>query len=161
MDLMAHTIVFVLLSLFFVSSVRTEEGFISIDISEKGLDFVKDSLIEKAVSSLTGFPLPQIEKAVKIAVIGNVQIILSDITINRIDVPTSIIKSGETGITIVVSGATANLSLAWRYSYSTWLLPIAISDKGDAFVQVYINSSAIIFAFFFIPQSVNLSCIFH
>lgn len=135
---MANTIVCMLLSLFFVSSVRsTEEGFISIDVSEKGLDFVKDSLIEKAVSSLTRFPLPQIEKAVKIAVIGgNVQIILSDITINRIDVPSSIIKSGETGITIVASGATANLSLAWRYSYSTWLLPIAISDKGDAFVQV-------------------------
>lgn len=37
---------------------------------------------------------------------------------------------------IVVSGATANLTLDWKYSYSTWLIPISISDKGSAFVEV-------------------------
>ncbi|XP_022716828.1 putative BPI/LBP family protein At1g04970 isoform X2 [Durio zibethinus] len=36
----------------------------------------------------------------------------------------------------VASGASANLSMDWRYSYKTWLVPIAISDRGTATVQV-------------------------
>lgn len=113
-----------------------DEGYISLQVSEKGLDFVKDLVVKEALSSLTPLHLPQVEKAVKIPLLGKVQIVLSNITINHIDLPSSVIKTGQSGITIATSSATANLSMAWRYSYSSWLLPIAVSDQGDASIQV-------------------------
>ncbi|KAF8414183.1 hypothetical protein HHK36_002182 [Tetracentron sinense] len=137
---MANPIFFVFIALFFVPAntqlKSTEEGFISISISDRGLDFAKGLLIDKAISSLTPLQLPQIEKSVKIPFVGHVHIVLSNITIYRIDVSSSYVKPGDTGIAIVASGATSNLSMNWYYSYSTWLVPIAISDKGNASVQV-------------------------
>ncbi|KAM7504233.1 hypothetical protein LguiB_003137 [Lonicera macranthoides] len=142
-SLMAFTVTLILLRLLLISSSyahvqsqSTEEGFISIYISDKGLDFVKDLLINKAVTSLVPLQLPQIEKSAKIPVVGSVDMVLSNVVIDQVDVSSSIVKPGETGITIVASGATAHLSMEWKYSYSTWLLPISISDNGVASVQV-------------------------
>ncbi|KAF2284848.1 hypothetical protein GH714_031201 [Hevea brasiliensis] len=61
---------------------------------------------------------------------------LSNITIYEIDVLSSFVKPGDTGIAIVASGATCNLSMSWYYQYSTWLLPVEIADRGNASVQV-------------------------
>lgn len=113
-----------------------EESFISAVVSEKGLNFVKDLLIEKAVKTLTPLRLPDIEEYVKIPVVGSVRMAASNITLLSIDVSSSTAQPGESGIAIVTSGATANLTMDWMYSYSTWLVPIEISDKGSAFVQV-------------------------
>lgn len=63
--------------------------------------------------------------------------LLSNITIFHVDIASSYVNTGETGIVLVASGATANLSMNWQYSYRTWLVPIAITDDGDASVQVY------------------------
>ncbi|XP_057978017.1 putative BPI/LBP family protein At1g04970 [Malania oleifera] len=137
---MAPTIFFILLTLLIVPAnthlQSDEEGFISVFISEQGLDFVKDLLINTAVSSFTPLELPPIEKSVKIPLVGKVHIVLSNITIYQVGVSSSFVKPGESGLAIVASGATANLSMNWRYSYSTWLVPIAITDKGEASVQV-------------------------
>ncbi|KAA8523628.1 hypothetical protein F0562_010051 [Nyssa sinensis] len=139
-NFMARTVLFILLSLLFSPSFShgetVEGGFISVDIFDKGLDFVKDLLVHKAVSSLIPLQLPQIEKYVKIPIVGEVHIVLSNITIYQVHVSSSTVEPGDTGITIVASGATANLSMDWRYSYSTWLFPIGFSDKGGASVQV-------------------------
>lgn len=116
--------------------VSGEEGYVSIEISNKGLDFVKDLLIEKAETSLVPLELPSIEKNVKIPVIGKVYMEISNVTLYRVHVTSSTVKTGDTGILIDVAGATANLTLHWRYSYSTWLLPISISDEGEAEIQV-------------------------
>ncbi|GER57659.1 lipid-binding serum glycoprotein family protein [Striga asiatica] len=114
-----------------------EDGHIAAEISNKGLDFLKGLLIEKAESSLVPLELPVIEKTVKIPVLGKVQMVLSDITIEKIHTTSSVVKTGDSGIVIEVSGATANLSMNWKYSYtSTWLIPISVSDKGNATVQV-------------------------
>ncbi|CAI9773405.1 unnamed protein product [Fraxinus pennsylvanica] len=91
---------------------------------------------EKAKSSLLPLYLPKIEKAVKIPVVGKVHMVLSNITMQRIDVISSTVKTGDNGIIIAVSGATANLSMNWKYSYSTWLIPIALSDQGSATIRV-------------------------
>ncbi|CAI9784121.1 unnamed protein product [Fraxinus pennsylvanica] len=113
-----------------------EEGHIKVEISNKGLDFLKDLLIEEAESSFVPLELSNIEKSVKIPVVGKVKIVLSNITIERIHVTNSTAKTGDTGIVIAVNGASANLSMNWKYSYSTWLLPITISDEGSANVEV-------------------------
>lgn len=113
-----------------------EEGFISATISEKGLDFFKGLLVNKAVSSLTPLELPQIEQIVKIPIVGHVRILLSDIALYEVDISSSYVSPGKSGIAVVASGATANLSMNWSYSYHTWLVPVPITDGGQASVQV-------------------------
>ncbi|KAK7320556.1 hypothetical protein VNO77_30134 [Canavalia gladiata] len=112
------------------------EAFISLLITQNGLDFAKDLLMKKAISSIISLRLPNIEKTAKIPFVGNVYMVLSNITIHQIDVPSSLVKPGETGISIITSGANCNLSMNWYYSYSTWHVPLEISDKGRAQVQV-------------------------
>ncbi|KAK4263852.1 hypothetical protein QN277_029213 [Acacia crassicarpa] len=80
--------------------------------------------------------LPNMEKTVKIPLVGNAVMMLSNITIYQIDVPSSNIKPREDGISILASGMTCILSMNWYYSYSTWLVPVEISDEGSASVQV-------------------------
>lgn len=137
---MAPAILFVLMVSFFIPTTsyleRTDQAFTSVVLSQQGLDFVKNLLIEEAISSITPLQLPKIEKSVKIPFVGNVHIVLSNTTIYKIDVSESYVKPGDTGIAIIVSGATCNLSMNWYYSYSTWLMPVEISDKGSASVQV-------------------------
>jgi hypothetical protein len=105
-------------------------------ITQNGLNFVKDLLVEKAISSIVSLQLPNIEKGTKIPFLGNVYMMLSNITIYEIDVGSSNVKPGENGILILASGVSCNLSVNWYYSYSTWIGPVKISDKGSAQVQV-------------------------
>lgn len=109
---------------------------ISMLITQSGLDFVKDLLVNKAISSSIPLRLPEIEKTVKIPVVGDVRMVLSNITIYQIDVASSYIKPGENGVSIIASRTTCNLSMLWYYSYSTWLVPIEVSDQGSASVEV-------------------------
>ncbi|XP_052178931.1 putative BPI/LBP family protein At1g04970 [Diospyros lotus] len=111
----------------------TEEGFVSVEIFRKGLNFAKDLLINKGISSLVPLELPEIEKSVKIKLLGTVHVTLSDIVLYEVDVNSSTVKLGNTGITIVASGAKAYLNMSWSYRYGSW---IVISDSGVASVEV-------------------------
>lgn len=137
---MANLIPSVLILLLFSSLYNcvqsNDQGYITAEVSNTGLDFLKELLIEKAESELVPLELPKFEKSVKIPIIGTVQMSVSSITIETIHVTSSTLKSGDSGIVIDISGATANLTMNWQYSYSTWWLPIAVSDKGNATVQV-------------------------
>ena len=62
--------------------------------------------------------------------------VLSNITLLGIDVGSSFLKPGDTGIVIVASELTCNLTMNWRYSYSTWVLPVSVSDEGTASIRV-------------------------
>ncbi|KAK9072257.1 hypothetical protein SSX86_008690 [Deinandra increscens subsp. villosa] len=125
----------ILLLLFLISSpTHIESGFISFGVSQTGLQFAKNLLINTAISSLIPLQLPQIEQRVQIPLVGKVRMILSDIVIYEVNVSSSIVQPGETGVTIVASGATAGLRFDWSYSYSTWLFEF--SDSGVASVQV-------------------------
>ncbi|XP_062077578.1 putative BPI/LBP family protein At1g04970 [Humulus lupulus] len=120
--------------LLLIPSSFEEEGFVSVVISDKGLDFSKDLLIEKAINSIIPLHLPLIEKYVQVPLIGKVHVVLSNITIYSVDVPSSYVETGEMGIAIIASGATAKLSMNWKYSYSSWFFEI--SDDGRASIQV-------------------------
>lgn len=128
-------ILFLLLLASASSLNSSEEGFISMVVSQKGLNFIKDFLIEKAVSTIIPLRLPNIEKTVNIVLIGKVHVVLSEIIIGSFEVESSDIQIGETGVNIVVTKATANMSMKWQYTYNTWLFEI--SDEGDASVQVF------------------------
>ncbi|KAK8688718.1 hypothetical protein V6N13_087462 [Hibiscus sabdariffa] len=119
------------------SSTAQDESFTSILVSQNGLDFVKDLLVNKAISSIIPLQLPAtIEKSARIPFLGNVNMVISNVTIYKIDVLSSYVKLGNSGIAIVASGTTCNLTMNWRYSYSTWLVPFEISDEGRASVEV-------------------------
>lgn len=114
-----------------------DQAFTSIVISQKGLDFLKELLVTEAVSSIIPLQVPQIEKSMRIPFLGSVHMVVSNITIYGIDVGPSYIKLGDDGIAIIASETTCNLSMNWYYSYSTWLAPVEVSDKGSASVQVW------------------------
>lgn len=144
---MANLIPSVLILLLFSSLYNcvqsNDQGYITAEVSNTGLDFLKELLIEKAESELVPLELPKFEKSVKIPIVGTVQMSVSSITIETIHVTSSTLKSGDSGIVIDISGATANLSMNWQYSYSTWWLPITVSDKGNATVQVFFQHSSL------------------
>lgn len=132
---MKSTIIFLLLSLILVPAHTDEEGFISVLISNKGLDFAKDVLINNAISSIIPLQLPPIEKTVKIPVIGTVHFNLSNLTIYSVDIGSSYVETGDTGVVLVASGATAHMSVNWGYSYHA--LIVDIKDHGTAAIEVY------------------------
>ncbi|KAK4804113.1 hypothetical protein SAY86_003930 [Trapa natans] len=113
-----------------------EEGFISVLVSDKGLEFAKDLVISKALNSMLPLQLPHIRKSVRVPVVGEVDVLLSNIMIASVGIQSSYVKTGEEGIALIVSGATANLSLNWEYSYSSWFIPFPISERGSASVKV-------------------------
>lgn len=132
----ALTVFLLLISRSCCTAQSNDQGHISAELFNKGLDFLKDLLIEKAETSLVPLQLPTILKVVKIPIIGKVLVEASNITIFKIHVTSSTVQAGDTGILIDVSGATANLTANWKYSYSTWWLPIALEDEGEALIQV-------------------------
>ncbi|CAE5967939.1 unnamed protein product [Arabidopsis arenosa] len=109
-------------------------GHISILVSETGLEFAKDYLIKKVITTTLPLQLPDIENKVKIPLIGKVRMGLSNIQIEAVHVQSSKIETGKDGIVLSVSGATANLSMDWSYTYRASFFEI--SDHGDASVEV-------------------------
>ncbi|OIS97570.1 putative bpilbp family protein [Nicotiana attenuata] len=88
------------LSLLLISSTNhvksNEEGYISVDISNKGLDFAKDFLVQMVESSLVPLDPPKIEKSKHIPFIGTVHMGLPNITVDKIHVISSTVKVGDT-----------------------------------------------------------------
>lgn len=113
-----------------------QQSFISVLLSQQGLDFVNNLLLTKATSSITPLKFPKIEKVAKIPFLGNLDFALSNFTIYEIEVLSSFINPGDSGITIVASGTTCNLTTSWQYQFYSWLMPVEIADKGRASVQV-------------------------
>uniref|UniRef100_A0A1D1YRG3 Putative BPI/LBP family protein At1g04970 n=1 Tax=Anthurium amnicola TaxID=1678845 RepID=A0A1D1YRG3_9ARAE len=111
-------------------------GFISALVTEKGLDFARDLLVDQAIHSLVPLRLHDMEKSFRIPFIGEIHAEVSNITLLHIEVSSSTIQPGDSGVVIVASGAVANLSMDWYLSYSTWLGPFVISDRGRASVRV-------------------------
>ncbi|XP_021735242.1 putative BPI/LBP family protein At1g04970 isoform X1 [Chenopodium quinoa] len=114
-----------------------EPSYFSFLISTKGLNFLKDLLISKAITTLTPLQIPQIDRSIQIPFLGNVFVRLSNLSLHQIRVSNSHITPGDSGIAFIVSGATANMSLDWYYSYSSgWFFPLQFSDHGFASIQV-------------------------
>ena len=120
---MALTIVFSLLSLLLVSACcyvqPLEESSISGVISDKGLEYAKELLIEKGIASIVMLQLPEIENSAQVPLVGNAKVVLSDITIKDVEVNSSSVKTGESGDIVLV-----NLSMRWRYTVQLLVNPI-------------------------------------
>ncbi|CAN6479173.1 unnamed protein product [Victoria cruziana] len=115
-----------------------KKGYIWANVTQDGLDFAKDVLIREAVGSLTPLRLPDISRSFRIPFVGGVEAVFSAITLSHLNLSSSSSGAhlGDTGVVIVVTGATANITMNWRYTYSSWLIPIDVSDEGSASVRV-------------------------
>lgn len=109
-------------------------GYVSLLVSQTGLDFAKDFLVHKVISTTLPLQLPQIEKKVKIPLVGKVQMGLTNIKIYAVDVRSSRVETGGDGMVLSVSGATADVSMDWSYAYKASFFHI--SDHGVASVKV-------------------------
>ncbi|KAL9406167.1 hypothetical protein Peur_003139 [Populus x canadensis] len=101
-----------------------EKEHLSLLLSSKRADSAKYVLINKAESTIIPLQLPDIEKSVKISLLGRVHMLLSNITVFSVNISSSRVETGKPGLVLVASGATASLSMKWAYSYSTWLIVI-------------------------------------
>jgi hypothetical protein len=98
-----------------------EKEHLSLLLSSKRADSAKYVLINKAESTIIPLQLPDIEKSVKISLLGRVHMLLSNITIFSVDISSSRVETRNPGLVLVASRAPASLSMKWAYSYSTSL----------------------------------------
>ncbi|KAM1239167.1 hypothetical protein ACFX2J_044649 [Malus domestica] len=103
--------------------------------SKKGFDLLKDLLVTQAVSFIIPHQLPKISKSKRIRFLGNVNVVLSNVTIYEIDVGPSHFELGDDGIAVIDSGVTCNLNMNCQYYDSTWIAPVVVSDEGRASIQ--------------------------
>ncbi|XP_066376400.1 putative BPI/LBP family protein At1g04970 [Miscanthus floridulus] len=132
-----HILLLLLTAAAAASGSGADETHVSVAVAEKGLAFAKDVLIGEAVRSLTPLRLPGVEKAVRVPFLGGVRVAASNITLFHLDVgDNSTIFPGDSGLLVVASGITANISMHWSYCYDSWLFPIEIADSGTASILV-------------------------
>lgn len=121
-----------------VNHGHSDEGsHLSAVVSDKGLNFlVQTLLMEKVEVSLLPLHIPDITKNFRIPLIGNVHMGALNMTLFSFHMDSSTVKIGDTGILISLSGATANLSFDWEYSYEPGFIPITVKDSGRGTVEV-------------------------
>ncbi|KAD3066576.1 hypothetical protein R6Q59_019190 [Mikania micrantha] len=133
--LITHLIPIILL-LIHPHPTTADQSFISVLITQNGLDFAKNLLLTKAISKINLTPLSKIDSVVNIPLIGKVHVVLSDIKINRFDVGLSQVIPRATSIIIDGSDVTCDLGMKWHYSYGSSRIPISVSDTGTAAIRV-------------------------
>ncbi|KAM0917594.1 hypothetical protein ACQ4PT_009103 [Festuca glaucescens] len=123
----------------------------------------KDMLIGRRRGPSPRSALPGAEKSIRVPFLGGVHAAVSNITLFHLDVgDDSALRLGDSGpyhdsrssflflvptvpetwllcsgLVVVASGVSANISMAWSYSYDSWYFgPLQISDSGTASILV-------------------------
>eukprot|EP00249_Psilotum_nudum_P022822 c28652_g1_i2 orf=473-2203(-) len=117
-------------------SLGNDPECMSIIISQRGLDYVKEILLQQILQQITPLRLPDIKKNAYIPIVGQVDAVLRNITLVKAEVTDSNISLENSGITITGHGVHANIMLRWQYKYYVGWIPIPISDRGRADVKV-------------------------
>ena len=87
-------------------------------------------LIGEVVRSLTPLRLPGVEKAVRVPFLGGIRVAASNITLFHLDVgDNSTIFPEDSGLLVVASGITANISMILRRCASPTTLRTTCSIK--------------------------------
>lgn len=119
-----------------ISKVAEDRGFMQINVSEKGLNFVKYILVQQALQSLVPLQIPAIKKSLYVPLIAHFNAEVYNSSIVNVEVPVSSIQLGTEGINIITSEVEVNLTMQWKYYYTTWLVPYPVSDEGRASVTI-------------------------
>ncbi|EFJ04326.1 hypothetical protein SELMODRAFT_138877 [Selaginella moellendorffii] len=111
------------------------EAGILVTLSEMGISYVREVLVESVLQDLTPLNLPNVKRRVEWP-IGIVDVELKNIVIVYANVSSSNVDLGNTGIWFNASGVETKVSLDWKYTYTASLIPFPISDSGTATAKV-------------------------
>ncbi|BBN17123.1 hypothetical protein MPTK1_7g12170 [Marchantia polymorpha subsp. ruderalis] len=104
-------------------------------LSEQGLVYVKEVLVNEILAEVTPLDIPDIITRVN-SPIGRVDTTITQIVLSGATVHYSDIELGQTGITIYAAGIKASLVMDWRYQYTATYVPFPVQDGGRAEVEV-------------------------
>ena len=112
-----------------------EAAGILVTLSESGLTYVKEVLVNRILEEITPLALPDIKVRTN-SPIGHVDMEITKIELSGANVSYSDVDLGKTGITVIAGDIQARLRLHWYYEYSATYVPFPINDGGWADVKV-------------------------
>lgn len=110
---------------------------IMVTLSESGLTYVKEVLVNEILAEITPLALPDI-KAMVDSPIGRLSTQITHIELSGANVSYSDVDLEKTGITVFAGDIQARIRLHWYYEYSATYMPFPVNDGGWADVEVKI-----------------------
>jgi hypothetical protein len=108
---------------------------IMVTLSESGLAYVKEVLVNKILAEITPLALPDINAHVD-SPIGRLDTQITHIELSGANVSYSDVDLEKTGITVFAGDIQARIRLHWYYEYSATYVPFPVNDGGWADVEV-------------------------
>lgn len=112
-----------------------EVAGIMVTLSESGINYVKEVLVNEILAEITPLALPDINAHVD-SPIGRLDTKISQILLSGANVSYSDVDLGKTGITVFAGDVEARIRLHWYYEYSASYVPWPVNDGGWADVEV-------------------------
>jgi hypothetical protein len=118
-----------------VEDETSEVAGIMVTLSNSGLDYVKEVLVNEILAEITPLSLPDIKAHVD-SPIGRLSTTISQILLTGANVSYSDVDMGKTGVTVFAGDVQAKLRFHWYYEYSASYVPWPVNDGGWADVEV-------------------------
>jgi lipopolysaccharide-binding protein len=104
-------------------------------LSEAGIAYVKEVLVNQILEEITPLSLPDMHSQVK-SPIGRVDATITHFQLSGANVSHSDVELGKTGITVFAGDITAQIRLHWAYQYTSSYIPFPLGDGGWADIEV-------------------------
>jgi hypothetical protein len=104
-------------------------------LSEAGLIYVKEVLVNQILKEITPLSLPDIHSQAK-SPIGQVDTTITHIELSGANVSYSDVDLGKTGITVFAGDIKARMRFHWKYECTSSYIPFPVTDGGWADVEV-------------------------
>jgi hypothetical protein len=112
-----------------------EVAGILVTLSEVGITYVKEVLVNQILSDIIPLALPDIHLQVK-APVGLVDTTITRLELSGANVSHSDVKLGKTAITVSAENIKAKIHFHWVYQYTSSYIPFPVTDGGWADVEV-------------------------
>jgi hypothetical protein len=114
---------------------NSEGAGILVTLSEAGITYVKEVLVNQILTEITPLSLPDIHSQVACP-IGRVDTAITHIELSGANFSHSDVDLGKTGITVIAEDIKTKIHLHWEYKYASSYIPLPISDAGWADIEV-------------------------
>ncbi len=114
---------------------KSEGAGILVTLSEAGITYVKEVLVNEILTEITPLSLPDIHSQVACP-IGRVDTAITHIELSGANFSHSDVDLGKTGITVTAEDIKTKIHLHWEYKYASSYIPLPISDAGWADIEV-------------------------
>jgi len=108
---------------------------IMVTLSESGLNYAKEVLVNEILAEMTPLPLPNATMHVT-SPIGRVDVLMSHIELSGANVSYSDVDLGKIGVTVFAGDVSAGIRFRWQYQYTSSYVPFPVVDGGWADVEV-------------------------